>query len=324
MKLENRKKLTVKIMKKYVNSNNTGNAEKEKCELNLNFIENYEKTPEILQDIMNFNVYEDIVSNNHYDAMFEEFLKRCGYTISRLSEDEDVKKVKRDQSKDEENYINIANLDTEEVKNIQQKIKKGIATEKDKLSSNKYFFKLIIETGNSKKAANLFYNYYCNRYGKQLLLNAANEVNSNVAQILSNTLSKSQVEESRNTDALRLHYVNKFVKLLKMKNSQDNKTIDKKLLIDKLYPYVSKNITEISTAFNLSVKNTAGDKTDKKYIQSMYNVVKNIFISWNGLSLKVNDKDPHNRSTIDYKLDGKPFLNDIKIKTKIDISLFAI
>ena len=49
-------------MKKYVNSNNTGNAEKEKCELNLNFIDNYEKTPEILQDIMNFNVYEDIVS----------------------------------------------------------------------------------------------------------------------------------------------------------------------------------------------------------------------------------------------------------------------
>ena len=89
---------------------------------------------------MNFNVYEDIVSNNHYDAMFQEFLKRCGYTISRLDEEEDVKKVKRDQSKDEENYSNIANLDTEEVKNIQQKIKKGIATEKDKLSCNKYFF----------------------------------------------------------------------------------------------------------------------------------------------------------------------------------------
>ena len=52
-----------------------------------------------------------LLAYNHYDAMFQEFLKRCGYTISRLTEEENVKKVKRDQSKDEENYSNIVNLD---------------------------------------------------------------------------------------------------------------------------------------------------------------------------------------------------------------------
>ena len=322
MKLENRKKLSMKIMKKYVKSNNTNNVEKEKCEQNLEYIENYDETPEVLKDILNFNVYEDIISSNNYEQMFLEFLKRCGYSITRLDNEEDEKKVKRDDSKDEQNYISIADVGTSTIKNIQFKIKQGIATEEDKLKCNKYFFKLIIKTTNTKQAADLFYNFYCNRYGKQLLMNAANEVNSDVATILSKTLAKSQVEESRNTDALRLFYIKKITKILKMKNSQDTKAIDKALFYDKLYPYLASHIAEISTAFNLTVKNAVPDKDDKKYAASMFQATNNIFKSWNGLGMKVNDKNSHNRATINYKLDGKNFINDIQKKVKIDISLF--
>lgn len=308
--------LTKKILK-------NSKTDKDKCELNLNHIKNVSKTPQALKDIMLFNQYEDIISENHYEEMFYEFLYRCGYTVTKL---EDAKRDKKKETIEPHvhlaNYLKIGDITSDEVICIQKNIKGGLATEKEKQECNKYFFKLLIKAKNNEKTAILYYEYYNNRFGKQFLLNAANEINSNVADVMTKMLNKTQIEESRGTDALRFHYVKKILKILDLKHSQEYVIIDKTLLNDKLYPYLSKNMKDIRTAFNLQGKDIPFDMNDKKCISSCYQTTNNIFKAWNGFQLKANKIDAHTKTAINYKLQGVKFLDCIQKKAKIDMSLF--
>ena len=195
----------------------------------------------ILKQIISFNLYEDVICTNHYEVIFDEFLTRCGYTITKTECKDDKKKSDKDDSDNEDNYNAIESLNAVKLKEVCESIKKGCATEVEKLQCEKHFFKNIVKCDDNKTEADIVFKLYCNRFGKQLLLNCAKEINSDVVEVLQQNLVKSSFEETRSTDAMKLHFIKKIVKLLKISNSQDTATvIDKKVLHDKLYPYVSK------------------------------------------------------------------------------------
>ena len=156
---------------------NKENGDNALCAGTIDFIKDFAETDAVLKQIMNFNMYEDVISENHYEMMFKEFLKRCGYTITKTESEQKKKKEKKDDTNNEANYMEIPTLTLEELKVVRENIKKGVATESNKLSSSKHYFRLIIKCDDNKTEADLFYNYYCNRFGKQLLTNAAKEIN---------------------------------------------------------------------------------------------------------------------------------------------------
>jgi len=327
--IEDKKELLLKITKEEIKNNENkeikNNENKENNECNLELIKSLESTPKILKDILLFNKYEDYLSKNHYKEMFEHFLLICGYEITRLEKPDKKKKIqKKDTSEYENKYLEIKIVSNEEIIKLQKKIKDNEATEKDKLESSKYFFNLIIKNNDdNKKSSELFFDYYCSTFGKNLLLNSSLELNSETSKLIMKTLLKSEIEENINLNGVKLMYIKKIVKMMKLKNSQDNtKIIDKKILTD-VYKYLNENDKDIRTAFNFKQNDVVINKDDKTFCNKYFHLLNEIFKNWNGLNLKPNEKDNKSNSAKNYILNGTCFINDIKnTKKKIDLTKY--
>jgi nitrogenase molybdenum-iron protein alpha/beta subunit len=123
---------------------------------------------------------------------------------------------------------------------------------------------------------------------------------------------------------LKIGIINKFVEILKIKNTFDIDTIIKRDDIELLIPYIEKNRKKISTIFDFD--DTVKDKVDEKYkYKSFFPYIERCITNWSGCYFTIDKKDSHTKKPISYKLSGMNFydlIRDKKIETKNDFQEF--
>ena len=303
----NKKKLFIDKIKNIIdNEKNINNDNKEKFDTILHDLQknNYD-TPEPLQKILYFNLFEDIVSTVYFKEMVYFYLNECGYEISfslfdiekKTTPDENIVNIN-----EVEFYNNILSIEPAQHKEILNNIRSNNADEKTKLISKKYIFQYLISNNTSSNIkANIFYHYFYNEFQKHILLNLFTEKNNNDAHkfIIDDFFKANFLIEQNKMRGLKFDYILKINKLLGLKHSHDTDTIVDVSLINDNIKWFTDNLQNINNIFSLF--NSVNNKGSiSKLI--IVKLIKKIYSSWSNSNFIPHTKNPTTKIATSYKI----------------------
>jgi len=304
-------------------------------------LKKFEETPKALREIIYFNLFEMYVSNTHYEKMYYKFLDKCGYKYEKPKETKEKPTTKKQDKKNKEElqnikdekleqmiqeYNNIMDIDCNDIGEYILKEKLMKASSEDKLIKEKYFYKKMIKKDLSiQDQAKNFYNGYINSHTKQYLQRAYDEKHKSYINMIEKDIYESDgVKEMIKGHFLKLGIINKFIEILKIKNTFDTETIIKREDVELLIPYIEKNRKKISTIFDFD--DIVKEKVDEKFkYKSFFPYIEKCITNWSGCYFTIDKKDNHRKIAISYKLSGMNFydlIRDKKIETKNDFQEF--
>jgi hypothetical protein len=293
-------------------------------------LKQFNETPKALREIIYFNLFEMYISNTHYEKMYYKFLDKCGYKYDKPIETKEKPITKKQDKKDKEElqnikddnlekmikeYNEILDIDCNDIEKYILKEKLMKASSDDKLIKEKYFYKKMIKKDLSiEEQAINFYNGFINAHTKQYLQRAYDEKHkSYINMIESDIYNSNNCKEMIKGHFLKLSIINKFVEVLKIKNTFDNETLIDRKNIELLIPYVEQNRKKISNIFDFD--DTAKENVDEKYkYKAFLPYIERCITNWSGCYFKIEKKDSHTKKPISYKLSGNNFFNLIKDK----------
>ena len=285
----------------------------------------FDETPKPLRDIIYFNLYEQYISNTHYEKMFYKFLDICGYTYDKLFIQEKtlynkkiIKNIQINEKEDKEDkeiedYDKIENINEKEVKRIIDDEKRMNATSKEKIQKEKYYFKEIMRNDiDNITASKIFFNVWLNPYKKTYINKAYEEKNNFYVKCLDKEINESnKVNEMLKGKFVKMAIIQKIKKILKIKNLFDTSIIIKREDIETLIPFIETNRKLISDTFNIEDKLKTKIDDNYKY-KSFCPYIQKIIFNWTNLNMKVIEINKHNRQPQKYKLMGENFYELVK------------
>jgi len=250
-----------------------------------------------------------------YSDVFLAFLKLCNYKIELLSTtDKAIKGEKKivPETEYESNYKSIETIDRKKFIDIQTKIKNKCASEKEKLSYEKYeFIQYFDNSMETDKMADIFYKVFLRSSQKHIIYNLFYAKNSTTTKMLITDLEqKESIIGLQKFTSQQKVIIDDLVKLLGLEHCHDVETvIEKNIVVDKISPYFDKHYEAVCSAFCLTAKPLK--LTNNKYVFFL-NLLRNIFIKWCGCGISVNELDKHTKGAINYIFKGVSFYEHIK------------
>ena len=279
-------------------------------------IKHYEETPAPLREILYFNLFEQYLSNTHYEKMYYLFLDKCGYSYLPYIENTDKDKKKEKQSlfisdEDDEkllsNFTNIMNITKEEAEYIIEQEKKLNTTSEQKLKKEKFFFlKKISNNIDDLDKAKLFFNCWLKEYEKRKLIKAYEEKHKTIIEVLEKDLmNANKLRDKMRGEFIKLMIMTHFKNTLKLKSCFDTETIIKASDLNKLTKYILDNRKKLSILFNYE------DKCGEDNFKTANIIFKKIFNNWSGLNLVIDKKNSNTKKAETYKFSGVDYYKHI-------------
>lgn len=302
----NKKKLFIDKIKNIIQTNKNINKDnKDKFDTILQDLQqNSYDTPEPLQKILYFNLFEDIVSTVYFKEMVYFYLNECGYEISFSLFDIEKKIIPEKNIvniNELDFYNNILSIEAPQHKEILNTIRSNNADEKTKLISKKFIFQHFISNDTSDDIkSKIFYHFFHNEFQKHILLNLFIEKNNNDAHkfIIDDFFKSNFLIEQNKMRGLKFDYILQINKLLGLKHSHDTDTIIDISLINNNIQWFTDNLHNINNIFSLF--NTVNNKGPiSKLI--IVKLIKKIYSSWSNSNFIPNTVDRKKIAT-SYKL----------------------
>jgi hypothetical protein len=278
--------------------------------------------PEGLEKVLFVNMYEDYLSKSNYAKMFVEFLKLCNYDVEFIGEDVDKckkKKVEETLSSDdnrksyEDRYNDIQDISFDTFNQIKFKISGKSATETKKMEYEKYAFQRMFKSDTDEEIlGDIFFNIFLRTEKRHIIYNVYHMKNRKfVDNLLKDMNNKEHVFELQNFSSVQSLIVSDLVMIMGLRHCQDTETvIEKSVVSGNVNNYLIKYYNKICTIFNLSGKKLEDDKAKKN--TQLFNMLRNIFYKWCGCTIKGNEHDSHEKSAINYLLNGYNFFDNLR------------
>ena len=298
--------------------------DKLKCEKNEQLVEklqSYKKVndendiPKGLHKILFFNMYEDYLSKVAYSDMFLAFLRLCNYKIELLPTTDKATKGEKKivpETEYESNYKSIETIDRKKFIDIKTKIKNKCASEKEKLSYEKYEFIQYFDNGmETGKMADIFYKVFLRSSQKHIIYNLFYAKNSTITKMLITDLEqKESIIGLQKFTSQQKVIIDDLVKLLGLEHCHDVETvIEKDIVVDKISPYFDKHYEAVCSAFCLTAKPL---KLVKNKNCLYFGILRNVFLKWCGCGISTHELDKHTKNAINYIFKGLSFYEHIK------------
>lgn len=263
-----------------------------------------ESIPDMLRQVIQFNLFEQAMSITHYNDLAKQFLKRCNYTVSEL-----IIKADRIVPDEEEfvSYSSIYNLSDEQIVDTRSNIARKEASLEDKLQSDKYWFKklVVLKDGLSDGAlTECFHKFYRDNTNRQFLLNTSFElkdltIKEQVDHFISEIRSSGCIQLNKSFTGQK-QQIEKLNSLLGIASSvhTNNKVFDCDRFRS-LIPYIESNKKTITNLFGFR------NRSELETPQSIAKFLDSVYYNWNGTKMKVARKVK--KVPVEWTLDNKFF-----------------
>ncbi|RYX98805.1 hypothetical protein EON78_04440 [bacterium] len=245
-------------------------------------------TDKLLLRVMWHNLREHMLSQCHYNSMCILLLKKQGYDVSLLSDEDHnkdrVKEVLNLIYVDE--YLNIHTIDGNEV----EKLRYNETSKEDRTKVDKYYFEhMTISDLPVEMKSKLFFEYYQVSHKKHYLANIKHEKSEvSDSDLIDNDFVKSDMLVHKMLMVgKKRQYIRRFNTILGLMNSCDNNVVvDKGLITGKALAFMKNNIDELARIYRSKIKLT-GDKRNDNFCA--LKLLQKIYHDWSGLVFKKHD-----------------------------------
>jgi hypothetical protein len=268
-------------------SDKCGNKNKELIDMLRKCMETTDPT---LLKIMWYNLREHMLSQCHYNSMCLYLLRKQGYEVIMLGEEDHNKDKKADPT--DLNYIGeYLNIETIESDVVYELSNKELAKE-ERLSVDKFYFeKLTVgELPNAIKSK-LFFDYYQNTHKKAYLTHVKYEKSDlSAEQLIRADFAKSDYLVSKmKLDGRKVQVIKTLNKKLGLDHScKGSVVVDKRLITGLVLDYLRKNVAEFAVLYKSKIKLT-GDKRNDNFCA--LKLLQKIYKDWSGLVFKKHSSD---------------------------------
>jgi hypothetical protein len=260
--------------------------------------------PEALREVLFFNLLEQTISGKFYREMFTIFLKKCGYSTTRVELDKKEKKEDDFLEKigTECEYENIASITWKEADDIGKKIKAKKATAIEKLQNEKHYFNKKISNDCVNKSE-IFKKFYLISGCRQLFDNAYIESRKDIQTVVMRNASSSGYGFQLNsmTDP-KLNYINTINEKLGIQNSFTPKQEISRERISGAIGYLNAEKQNIHTTFGFKDQSSSKEPLDFK---RALDLLQKIYGNWTGMELKGINQNKSTKQFGEYEIKVK-------------------
>jgi hypothetical protein len=224
-----------------------------------------DQTPDWIYKNNLFNEFERNFSKMNYYAIFNQFLKICGYTNECYDFDENKRFFHYYDmvSKKEliELYQTIHEIDDGEFEEIDHRIRCKMATKDEKLQYEKYKFIQCFKKDTDKEILASIWNecYHVSKEHKREFFNVRDEKRSTPQDIRAREKYK-KIAEIR---CIQFEKIKQFTSMLGLNSSIDVETIIPYEKMEELNNYINENIEYLNTIFVADNKEIQKEKEEK-------------------------------------------------------------
>jgi hypothetical protein len=256
-------------------------------------------SPEWLQICQIENILEDNLNKTKYYFVFEKFLSRCNYTVTYTPKAKEYEPIEVD---DTVHYNKIPDINKEVYRDLQFKIKSGLATRMDHKMVDKYMFNRMIRVDLDVKTRHLYFSQYSN--DKRTFFNMYAEKYQSIGSMLNKEINTKYIEFSSDNPN-KLSIIQRLNKIFNIEHSCQGFTYVRQTDGVILLPYLNSLLPEIEAFFQVT-------STAKTPLINICKRVEKVYELWTGLT---KNKDQSRK-----RIDGRQlYIHTIKFDPKKEL-----